>query len=156
MIGTNQIGVVVRDLALQDRGDAFESHAGVDGGTRQRRHAPPDESRLNCMKTRFQISTNRPPPSSGNCFVFPAGSARFGTEIVVDLRTGAARSGIAHLPEVVFLVEAEDAVLRDAGDFLPELFGFVVFAEDGDIELVFRQAVVLGDADPRRIRWPRP
>ena len=36
----------------------------------------------------------------------------------------------------------------DAGDRLPELFGVVVFAEDGDVELVFGQAVFLGDEVP--------
>ena len=35
-----------------------------------------------------------------------------------------------------------------ARDLLPELLGFVVFAEDGDVELVLRQAVILGDQVP--------
>ena len=33
----DQVGIVVRDLALQDRGDALQAHAGIDGGPRQRR-----------------------------------------------------------------------------------------------------------------------
>ncbi len=36
----------------------------------------------------------------------------------------------------------------DAGDLLPERFGVVVFAEDGDVELVFGEAVVLRDEVP--------
>ena len=81
-------------------------------------------------------------------FVLAAGLGGFGAEIVVDLGAGAAGAGVAHLPEVVFLVEAEDAVFGDAGDLLPEVLGFVVFAENGDVELVFGEAVVLGDEVP--------
>ncbi len=108
----------------------------------------PQASRSNCMKTRFQISTKRPPASSGNCFVLAARLGGFGTQIVMDLRARPARAGLAHLPEIVLFVEAEDAALGNAGHLLPELFGFVVFAEDGDVELVFGQAVILGDQVP--------
>ena len=100
------------------------------------------------MKTRFQISTKRPPASLGELLVLAARLGGFGAEIVVDLRARAARAGLAHLPEIVLLVEAEDAALGHAGDFLPELFGLVVLAEDGDVELVLGQAVVLGDQVP--------
>ena len=108
----------------------------------------PDASRLNCMKTRFQISTKRPPPSSRELFVLAAGLGGFGAEIVVDFRAGSAGAGVAHLPEVVLFAEAEDAVLGDARDLLPEALGFVVFAEDGDVELVFGEAEILGDEVP--------
>ena len=84
-----------------------------------------------------------------------AGLGGFDAEIVVDLGAGAAGAGFAHLPEVVLFVEAEDAAFGDAGDLLPELFGVVVFAEDGDVELVFGQAVVLGDEVPGEARWRR-
>ena len=39
--GADEIGVVVRELALQDGGDALEAHAGIDGRARQRRHCCP-------------------------------------------------------------------------------------------------------------------
>ena len=35
--GVDQVGIVVRELALQHRGDALQAHAGIDGGARQRR-----------------------------------------------------------------------------------------------------------------------
>ena len=38
-----------------------------------------------------------------------------------------------------------------AGDLLPQLFGFVVFAEDGDVQLVLRQAVILGQQLPGEV-----
>ena len=34
-----------------------------------------------------------------------------------------------------------------AGDFLPELFGVVIFAKNRDVELVFRQAIPFGAGD---------
>ena len=42
-------------------------------------------------------------------------------------------------------------LFRDAGDLLPQLFGVVVFAKNGDVQLVFRQAVVLGDQLPGEV-----
>ncbi len=63
----------------------------------------------------------------------------FGPQIEVDLRARAARPCVAHLPEVVLLVETEDARLRNARDLLPQFFGLIVFAEDGDVELILRQ-----------------
>ena len=66
----------------------------------------------------------------------------------MNLRTGAAGTGLAHLPEVVLFVQAEDAVLGYAGDLLPQLLGVVVFAEHGDVEAVLGQAVFLGDQLP--------
>ena len=63
--GAEQVGIVVRKLALQDGGDALEAHAGIDGGRGSGVSLPP-ASRSNCMKTRFQISTKRSPASSGN------------------------------------------------------------------------------------------
>ena len=66
----------------------------------------------------------------------------------MDFRTRPARAGLAHLPEIVLFVEAEDAVFGHARHSLPKLFGFVVLAEDGDVEAVFGKAVVLGDQVP--------
>ena len=91
------------------------------------------------MKTRFQISTNRPPPSIGKLFMLAAGLGCFRAEIVMDLRARTAGAGLAHLPEVILLVETENAVLRNARDLLPQFFGFVIFAENGDVQFVFRR-----------------
>ena len=80
--------------------------------------------------------------------MLPAGFGRTGAQVVVNLGTRAARTGLAHLPEVVLLVEPEDAALGDAGHLLPQLFGLVVLAKDGDVQLVFGKAVILGDQVP--------
>ena len=84
----------------------------------------------------------------GELLVLAARLGGFHAQIVVDLRARTARAGVAHLPEIVLLVEAEDAALGNAGHLLPQLFGVVVLAENGDVEPVFGQAVILGDQVP--------
>ena len=51
--------------------------------------------------------------------------ARLGTAVVVDLGARTARARLAHLPEVV-LVEALDALDRDARLVVPDRLGLVV------------------------------
>ena len=104
----------------------------------------PAASRSNCMNTRFQISTKRSPGSCGNASPRPAS----GAEVVMNFRARPARPGLAHLPEIIFFVEPENAALRNSSHFLPQLLGIVVLAKDGEIQLVLRQAVLLGDQLP--------
>ena len=103
----------------------------------------PSAERSNCMKTRFQISTKRSPGSCGKL-----ARAGLGTKVVMDFRARAARAGLAHLPEVVLFVQAEDAALRNAGDFLPQPLGVVILAKDGDVELVLGNREFLGEQLP--------
>ena len=84
----------------------------------------------------------------GKLLVLAARLGGLRTQIVVNLRARPARSGLAHLPEIVFLVEPEDAVLGNAGHLLPQLFGVVVLAKHRDVQLVLGQAVFLGDQLP--------
>ena len=56
-----------------------------------------------------------------------------GTEIPEDLRRRAARTGVAHAPEVV-LAEALDALGREADAVAPDLLGFVVVLVHRDPE----------------------
>src|SRR5262249_57258682 len=50
--------------------------------------------------------------------------------VEVNLRARAARTGVSHRPEVVFLAQAKDPVFPEAGDLLPEREGVVVVRED--------------------------
>ena len=56
-------------------------------------------------------------------------------EIPEDLRRGAARSGVAHAPEVL-LAEALDPLRRDPDDLAPDPLGVVVRLVDGDPEAI--------------------
>ncbi len=57
--GSEEVGVVVGALALHHGGEPLEAHAGVDAGRLGRGDERPSSSRSNCMKTRFQISSQR-------------------------------------------------------------------------------------------------
>ena len=66
-----------------------------------------------------------------------------------DLRARPARAGVAHRPEVVRRVDADDPVIAQPGDLLPQLHGLVVGVVDGDQQLVGGKAVFTGDEVPR-------
>ena len=99
----------------------------------------------NCMKTRFQISMNRSPSASGE----PGGPAGDVVPVIVeDLRARPARAGVAHRPEIVACRDADDPLLRQAGDLAPQVERFVVVVIDGDGELLRGQAEVAGQQIP--------
>ena len=105
----------------------------------------PSGAWLYCMKTRFQNSMNRSP-----CGI--AERAAVGTErraaVDVDLAARTARAGVAHLPEVVLVAEALDALHRHADLLVPDRLGLVVAVVDGDPQLVA--------VDARTSRWSAP
>jgi hypothetical protein len=94
-----EIGVVVRLLALQDGRHAFEAHAGVD--------APRGQRRQRAVRAALELHEDVVPDFDLRIVAAAAAD-------VVDLRAPAARPGVAHLPEVVVLAELEDAIGRDA------------------------------------------
>ena len=145
--GVDKVCVVIGDFALKDGGDTFEAHAGIDGRAREGRHGAGDVA-VELHEDEVPDFDEATAAVEGEGFVFAAGLGGFGAEVVVDFRAGSAGAGIAHLPEVISFVEAEDAGFGDAGDGLPERFGFVVFAENGDVEAVFIEAVIFGDEVP--------
>src|SRR5206468_8911865 len=71
--------------------------------------------------------------------------------VKVNFRGGPARAGIAHRPEVVLLAQAQDALVRKAGNRLPEIERFVVVREDGSLEPSLVDAQVLGEKLPREL-----
>ena len=74
--------------------------------------------------------------------------ARLWAKIVVDLGTRAARPRLTHLPEVVFFVERNNAIPRDAGARSPEFRSRVIFSEYRDPELVNGQLVFARQQGP--------
>src|ERR1051326_1675968 len=66
----------------------------------------------------------------------------------MDLAARPARAGLAHLPEIILLAEAEHALLRQAADLEPQPLGFVVVLVDGGPEFVDRQLPFLGQKLP--------
>ena len=81
------------------------------------------------MKTRFQISI-QPVPSGVGSSPNVEGVALAVAGEEVDLGARTARAGVAHLPEVVagHAGDADDAVVAEAGDLLPDRARLVVGA----------------------------
>src|SRR6266567_7016431 len=163
-----EIGVVIGDNALEDGSRAFEAHACVDTGARERdqretwardydtfgiwnrhavvlhEHEVPDFDVTAAVAREFAVSVER----------FCSGLAH----IVMDFAAGAARTGIAHGPEVFFETgNGKNSVRRN---FLrkPMALGFLIdsqggarrdlgAAEHGEVKFVFVDAEPLRRSD---------
>ena len=99
-----QIRIVVRVHALQDRRDALQAHAGIDGGLRQ----VDAVAGLDLLVLHEDEIPELEEPVA--VLVRAAGrAARRGVALIdEDLRARAARAGIAHLPEIVGGRDADD------------------------------------------------
>ena len=98
-----QVGVVVRQLSLDDRGDAFEAHPRVDRWRRQRVQRPvrlPVEFHEDVVPD-FDV----PVAAAIDAPAWTAGAFLVARNVVaaevVNLRTASARARVAHLPEIL-------------------------------------------------------
>ena len=142
--GAQRVRVVVVVLALQDGGKAFQPHAGVDRG--------PWQWRARARRPLLVLHEDEVPDLDEPITVLvraagrPAGNG--GAVIEEDLAAGAARSGVAHAPEVVGGRDADDPLLGQPGDPAPEDGGFLILGIDGDKQPVGREREVTGDEVP--------
>ena len=109
--GLEDIGVVVRVLALQHTHEALEAHTGIDHVHREllerticltvelHEHEVPDLDYL------WIILIHQVAATDTRGFALLGGTA-----VHVDLRTRAAGTCIAHLPEVVVLIAVDDMI----------------------------------------------
>ena len=82
------------------------------------------------------------------CAVPVAELACVRTYVIVDFRTRSAWTGFAHLPEVILLIQTDNAVSRHTRAGRPNLFGRIIFAEDRDPEPVDRQLEFICQQSP--------
>ncbi len=148
-----QVRIVVRHLALQDRGDALEPHAGVDRRPRQRRHRA---ARVAVELHEDEVPDLEPPVALAGGSEAPAARGFLGARemvalVEVDLRAWAARSRVAHRPEIVLLAEPEDVGVAEPGHLLPQRVRLVVVGEDGRPEPARVEAEVAREELPRKL-----
>ena len=130
--GTDQrhegVRVVIVMNALQNGGDAFEPHAGIDAGARQ-------------IKPRraidlFILHENQVPDFNKTVAVFIGAARRPAKDmiavIVENFRTWPARARIAHRPEIIVGCDANNPAFGKAGDLFPQRRGFVIGVINGD------------------------
>ena len=156
--GLEDVGVVVRVLALHHADETLEAHAGIDDVHRQglqrtvglavelHEHDIPDLDDLRVVLI-HQLTT-----------ALAAGGTLFGcARVDVDLRAGTAGPRVAHLPEVVVLVAVDDVVDRHV---LGPVLGSLVVArdvllggalKDGNIEILRIQLQHVHQVLPRHI-----
>ena len=119
-MGLDEICFVVGKMALEDSGDALETHAGVDGRLGQRREFAVGRA-VELHEDEVPNFDEAATAIERKGFVLATFFGSVFAEIVMNFGAGTAGAGFAHLPEVIFFVEAEDAVFGHAGDFLPEI-----------------------------------
>ncbi len=149
--GGEKIGIVVGRHLLENGGDPFEPHSGIDarlGQRHQRAVIEPVELHENEVP-KFEIPVA---VTSGPAVGASASHRR--PLVDQDFRTRTAWPGITHRPEIVLCGEGEDAVLGKiarpvlAGLFVrPEVHVAVAFVNSG-VELVFRKSHNAGQEFP--------
>ncbi len=139
-----QVDLVIVVRALQHGGDAFDAHAGVDRRPRQvdtlvgRQLLVLHEDEIPDLDEAIAVGIRTSRRTARNMVAV----------IVKDLRARSARAGIAHGPEIVAAGNAQNLLLRQTGNLLPEIEGFVVVDIDGRQQLLGRDAEFLGDQPP--------
>ena len=139
-----EIDVVIVVHALQHGGDALEAHPGVDRGARQvdafaaRQRLELHEHEVPDLDEAVAVGVRRAGRPARNVFAV----------VEEDFRARAAGSDVPHRPEIVAGGDADDALVRQAGDRLPQTEGLVVVVIDGDGEAVLGQAEVAGQQAP--------
>ena len=142
--GAHEVDVVVGMHALQDRRDALQAHARVDGGAGQ-------GDALAAVHLLILHEDEVPELQEPvSILIRAAGRAALqGRALIVeDFRAGAAGAGLAHGPEIVRRGDADDAVVAEARDFFPQFKGFIVRVIDGDEQAVLVEGEFLGDQLP--------
>ncbi len=141
-----EVDLVVVVDALEDRRDALQAHAGVD---RRARQVEPLAREL------LVLHEDEVPDLDEPVAVFLRRARGAAPDMVAvveeDLRARAAGTGVAHAPEVVVGRDPDDLLVRQTGDFLPQLERFVVVGVDGRQEPVGGKAELLGDQGPREL-----
>ncbi|ESY36729.1 hypothetical protein X747_26690 [Mesorhizobium sp. LNJC384A00] len=144
---TEQIGLENALDPLQDGGHAFQAHAGVDRRPRQ-----VDALFLGDL---LILHEHQVPEFKEAVAVLLRAAGRAAPDVLAtvdeDFRAWPARSGVAHRPEIVGGRDAEDAVIGETGDLLPEAGRLVIGVIDGDQQLVLVQPELLGNQVPGQL-----
>ncbi len=141
--GREQVGVEDRIMTLEDAENPLEPCPGIDVLVRQFAEAP--------VGGAVHLHEDEIPQfdESGIGPEFGAPVLAVGGPLVdEDLRVRAARTGVAHAPEIVGVAHALDPALRHPDLINPDLFRFVVAVVDGDPEAVAIETEGLGQEIP--------
>ena len=137
-----KLRIVVAELALFYGDDTLEAHPGIYRRLRQRSKVP---LFVAFVLHEYEVPYLQKAVALSAQIVF--GTVEVLLSLVVEyLAAGSAGAGIAHLPEVVLVAHAQNAVARYM--LRPDLLRLVVALMYGDPEPIFRQLKDLGDELP--------
>ena len=142
------IDLIVRKFAVEYRSYPLKSHTGIDIRLWER-------SQSACLVA-VELHENEVP------YLYESAAVEIGhsvveerfldfeafAEVVMDLAARAARTCVAHLPEVVVLVQAENMFRVNVRIFEPELLSLVVLSENRDVKARFVEFENFGDEFP--------
>ncbi len=139
-----QVDVIVGVDALQHGGDALQTHAGVDAGL--------GKVANDLVVLLLVLHEDVVPDFHEAVAVLVRRTGRAAEDVVAvvveDLGAGAARAAVAHGPEVVGGGDADDLLVGEAGDLLPDVEGLVVGVIDGDQQALGIEAELPGQQGP--------
>ena len=142
--GTQRIHIKDGIYILNNNGQTFQSHTGIDIFLLQ--------SLIMTFPVIFKLGKYVVPYFHVTITVTAYGTARFATAVffstvIVDLGTRTART-CTMFPEVVFFSEAEDSVSRNTDFFIPDIEGFIILFVYRRIQTVFIQTYYFGQEFP--------
>ena len=141
----HQIRVVIIMLSLQHGTDTFQPHAGINAGLGQ---VNARAIGLLLILHEHQIPNL---DKAITILIGAAGRAARNALAMVEenLRTRAARTGIAHRPEIITGRDADNLIFRQTGDFLPQRISLIVFGINRGQQFLSRQLQLFGQEVPR-------
>ena len=138
------VGVVIVVHALQDGGDPLQPHAGVDRLLGQFAD--------DLIGFLLELHEDQVPDLDESVAVLLGAAGRAAIDMVAvvieDFGARTARPVLAHRPEIVLGRDADDLVIRQPGNLLPQGERLVIGVIDGRGELVGRNAPDLGQQGP--------
>ena len=145
--GLEQVGLEHRMHALEHGGHPLQTHAGV--------HAGLGKVANDLVVLLLELHEDVVPDLDVAITVLVRRAGRAAGDLVAvvpeDLGAGTAGAAVAHGPEVVAAGDADDLVVAEAGDLLPDRGGLVVVDIDGDQQAFGVQAELLRDQFPRPV-----
>ena len=142
-----QVGVVIAFDPLNDRCQSLKAHPRVNIGFWQWRKG--------AVRASVKLSKDQIPDFQITITVAPGRTARLSAShrrslIDMNFRTGAARSGVPHGPEIVLFTQPDDPIRRQTDLLLPDVVGLVIIFKDGDMQFMGRKMI------PFRQQFPAP
>jgi hypothetical protein len=142
--GAHEVYVVIGRNTLQERGDTFKPHAGIDRWPRQ--------IDAQVRRDLLKLHKDKVPKFKKTVAVRVRAARRTALEfvalIVKNLGAGTAGTPVAHGPKIIRVRDTDDLGVRKPSDLLPQRIGFIVVVVNRDEKTIFLQTKFAGQQFP--------